>query len=213
MVQIIHTDASLKALRALGPEKLDSGTDEGAIVNDGEETFIDHAKLATVAKELRKRDTSSGTQYGLDVLLQGTGIYIPKPPSKPEPSAEYLALMKSLRDEQDEKAYASMVGGSVDKDDSLQAITKEVNDQISVILNILFSSIFTGLAVWYATANLSTYKRREPLRVGASMLVAIIVAIAEIVLYNSYKQKMADAQRRERATEEVKTLVIDEKSD
>jgi TMEM199 family protein len=118
--------------------------------------------------------------------------------------------MESLRREQEEKAYAAMVGTD-EKEDSIQSITREVSDQISVILNVLFSSIFTGLAIWYATANLTNWKRREALRAGLSILVAFVVAIAEIVLYNSYRRKMAEAKAKERATTEVKTLICDPK--
>lgn len=100
-----------------------------------------------------------------------------------------------------------MVGSSGSDRDTIQSSAKEVSDQLSVIFNVFFSSAFTGLAVWYATSNLTTYSRREPLRAGASILVAIIVAIAEVVLYNSYMRKMNDAKAREQSKTEVKTLL------
>ncbi|KAK6498573.1 hypothetical protein TWF481_011158 [Arthrobotrys musiformis] len=191
MVLLSHTPASRRALHAPPPPGPDL-------------VSIDHTNIAKFARE--RRSSSRDPHFALDILLRGTDIYIPRKPPKPEPSAEYVALMGKLRHEQAESLYASMLN-IPDKDDSPHSIAKEISDQISVILNILFSAIFTGLAIWYATANLTTYRRREPLRVGASITVAVIVAVAEVVLFNSYRRKMDDAKSKERLQSEVKSVV------
>ncbi|RVD81724.1 uncharacterized protein DFL_009574 [Arthrobotrys flagrans] len=198
MVQLSHTAASRRAIRAYSAITEDPPS--GGF--DPDSASIDHTGITKIARECRSRDP----HCALDVLLRGTEIYIPERPSKPEPSAEYVALMEKLRHEQAEKVYASMLNIS-ERDDSPRSIAKEISDQISVILNVLFSAIFTGLAIWYATANLTAYKRREPFRVGASIAVAIIVAVAEVVLFNSYLRKMDDAQTKARLQPEVKSIV------
>ncbi|KAF3175339.1 Vacuolar ATPase assembly integral membrane protein [Orbilia oligospora] len=191
MVQLSHTAASRRAVRAYAAITED----------DPNSASIDHARLARIARHYR----SCEPHYALDVLLRGTEICFPEKPSKPDPSAAYLTLMEKLRHEQAEKLYASMLN-IPEKDDSPHSIAKEISDQISVILNVLFSSIFTGLAIWYATANLSMYKRREPLRVGASITVAVIVAVAEVALFNSYLRKMDDAKNKARLQREIKSI-------
>ncbi|KAK6339505.1 hypothetical protein TWF718_008913 [Orbilia javanica] len=202
MVQLSHTAASRRAVRA-------HSSSAAAVTEDPSSPSIDHTRIARVAKEQRSRDP----HCALDVLLRGTDIYLPTKPSKPEPSAEYVALMEKLRHEQAEKVYASMLN-IPDKGDSPHSIAKEISDQISVILNVLFSAIFSGLAIWYATANLTTYKRREPLRIGASITVAVIVAVAEVVLFNSYLRKMDDAKTKARLKPEVKSVIpFDNESD
>ncbi|KAF3912902.1 hypothetical protein AA313_de0207827 [Arthrobotrys entomopaga] len=195
MVRLSHTPLSRNISHAYKSQ------DENPSVDS-----IDHVDIAKIARELGLRRPTSKLSYGLDILLRGTEIHIPKLPPKPKPSAEYLALMERLKHEQEEKAYAKMIGSN-QKDETIQSISKEVSNQISVILNVFFSSFFMGLAIWYATANLSTYKNKEPLRVGASITVAIIVAIAEVTLYGSYLRKMEDAKSRERSTPEVKTFI------
>ncbi|KAK6347010.1 hypothetical protein TWF696_007100 [Orbilia brochopaga] len=168
---------------------------------------FDHADAAAAARELGAQQQTRSSSYRLDVLLRGSEIYIPARPAKPTPSPGYLALMESLRHEYEEREYAAMLSGNGPDKDTIQSSAKEISDQISVVLNIFFSSIFTGLAIWYATSNLATYRHREPLRAGASILVAIIVAIAEVVLYNSFRRKMDDAKAREQSKTEVKTVL------
>lgn len=114
-------------------------------------------------------------------------------------------MMERLRFEQAEAEYAAMVGAR-EPVETFQSVSKEISNQVSVIFNILFSSIFTGLAIWYATSNLSTYRHRQAMRVGASVATAFIVAIAEIVLYDSYRRKMDEAKAKERSFSEVTTL-------
>ncbi|KAF3926689.1 hypothetical protein ABW21_db0203430 [Orbilia brochopaga] len=168
---------------------------------------FDHTDTAVIAQELGAQHPSRSSSYRLDVLLRGSEIHIPPRPAKPAPSPSYMALMEKLRHEYEEREYAAMVGGGGSEEDNFESSTKEISDQVSVILNIFFSSIFTGLAIWYATSNLVTYRHREPLRAGAAILVAIIVAAAEVVLYNSYRRKMDDAKARERSKTEVKTVL------
>ncbi|EPS40319.1 hypothetical protein H072_5876 [Dactylellina haptotyla CBS 200.50] len=200
MVQVSHTSASRKVLCAYA-----SGISHDDIP-DPQAASIDHIEIANVVRSLTLQDPLSEPFHGLDILLRGTSIYIPKPPPKTKQSEGYFALMERLRREQEENSYAAMLGTNK-KDDDIHSITKEISDQISVILNMLFSSIFMGLAIWYATANLSTYRNRESLRVGASIAVAFVVAAAEISLYSSYIRKMEDAKTRERSQPEIKTLV------
>ncbi|KAK6523958.1 hypothetical protein TWF281_001915 [Arthrobotrys megalospora] len=198
MVQLSHTKASRRAVRAY--PAVSEGLPLGEF--DPESASIDHTRIAKIAREGRSRDPGCT----LDLLLRGTNIHIPEPAPKPEPSAEHVALMERLRHEQDEKSYASMLNTREEKD-SPHSIMKEISDQISVILNVLFSAVFTGLAIWYATANLTIYKHREPLRIGASITVAIIVAVAEVVLFNSYLRKMDNAKSKAQLQPEVTSVI------
>ncbi|KAK6352685.1 Vacuolar ATPase assembly integral membrane protein [Orbilia blumenaviensis] len=198
MVRLSHTAASRQAVLAYSAV---TGNAPPA-GSEPDSKYIDHTGIARIARECRSRDP----RCALDLLLRGTDIYLPKRASKPQPSAEYVAFMEKLRHEQAEKSYASMLN-IPEKHDSPHSIAKDISDQISVILNILFSAVFTGLAIWYATANLTTYKHRQPFRVGASITVAVIVAVAEVVLFNSYLRKMDDARSRARQQPEVKSII------
>lgn len=58
---------------------------------------------------------------------------------------------------------------------------KDAQRQLSVILNIFLSTLATATAAWWASGNASVGNK-----VLASMLVAILTAVAEIVLYSRY---------------------------
>ncbi|KAK6514149.1 hypothetical protein TWF506_008566 [Arthrobotrys conoides] len=132
MVQLSHTAASRRAVRTCSS------------ITEEDSASIDHTKIARIAGEHRPCEP----RCALDLILRGTDIYLPEGPPKPDPSAEYLVLMQKLRHEQAEKMYATMLN-IPEKDDSAHSIAKEISDQISVILNVLFSAIFTGLAICY----------------------------------------------------------------
>src|SRR5881275_3346677 len=100
-------------------------------------------------------------------------------------TAEYKRLMDRLRREQEEREYASIISAPEKADSSLHSAMRETSSQVSAIFNILFSTIFTGLAVWFATSRSATYAHRLPLRVGLSMSIGLLVAVAEVVLYAS----------------------------
>lgn len=58
---------------------------------------------------------------------------------------------------------------------------KDAQRQLSVILNIFLSTLATATAAWWASGNANVANK-----VLASMLVAVVTAVAEIVLYNRY---------------------------
>ena len=58
---------------------------------------------------------------------------------------------------------------------------KDAQHTLSVILNIVLSTLATATAAWWASGNASA-----PRKLLVSMLVALITALAEVVLYNRY---------------------------
>ncbi|SPO30103.1 uncharacterized protein UTRI_05942 [Ustilago trichophora] len=58
---------------------------------------------------------------------------------------------------------------------------KEAQQTLSVILNIFLSTLATATAAWWASGNANVGHK-----VLVSMLVAVVTAVAEVVLYNRY---------------------------
>ena len=84
-------------------------------------------------------------------------IVTPPPPPPPPRSPEYAALMARLRREQEEREYRALVapaptrGGDNDDDDGgdddEEVTWREVRSQVSVIFNILLSTLASAAAV------------------------------------------------------------------
>jgi hypothetical protein len=77
----------------------------------------------------------------------------------------------------------------------------EVNRQLALILNVLVSIIACGIAIWMAARRWSI-----PSRLALSMTGAIIVGVAEVVIYTGYLRRLTEAKTLERRKKEVKTI-------
>jgi hypothetical protein len=114
--------------------------------------------------------------------------------------------MARLRREEEERSYQSLLHTSTygkdgaDKDDA--QTMKEVNEQVSVIINILFSVIACAGGVWYVAKWWST-----PWRLTLSMVAAAVVGIAEVVVYGGYIRRLSEAREIEKKKVERKAVV------
>ncbi|KAK9463845.1 endoplasmic reticulum-based factor for assembly of V-ATPase-domain-containing protein [Lipomyces oligophaga] len=166
--------------------------------------FVTHKALARIAIEFAS-DNEMAKKYSLRNLLVGSGIYFPpKPIKKVDP--EYEARMQKLRVRYEEQEYQAMIADTAPALATPffeQMDSKEVKNQISVVINVLFSVVSVGYAVWtWGGANLSTGKR-----LLLSLFGALIVLVAEVTLYIGYLQRIDDARQLERRKKEVKTII------
>jgi hypothetical protein len=153
---------------------------------------IEHTTLIRVAQL---------SQTSLNALLRGTKPYAPPPKPKPQPSAEYLALKARLLAQQEQREYAAMVNKTQGIDE--EAEQTEDNIPVSLPFNILVSVLCCGGAVFYMTR----YWNNAGLRVLLSLGVAVLVGVAEVVVYSGYLRKVNESKRAERAKLERKEVV------
>ncbi|GAC97704.1 hypothetical protein PHSY_005291 [Pseudozyma hubeiensis SY62] len=67
---------------------------------------------------------------------------------------------------------------------------KDAQRQLSVILNIFLSALATATAAWWASGNASVGNK-----VLTSMLVGVVTAVAEIVLYSRYSVYVSESRK------------------
>jgi hypothetical protein len=77
----------------------------------------------------------------------------------------------------------------------------EVNRQLALIFNILVSIVACGIAIWIAARHWSI-----PQRLALSMTGAIVVGVAEVVIYTGYIRRLGEARTKERAKKELVTI-------
>ncbi|KAF4443358.1 hypothetical protein FACUT_1415 [Fusarium acutatum] len=162
---------------------------------------ISHGQIVDLWKQLKAQGNSNFT---LEQLLRGASVYIPPPPPKPEPSPEYKALMARLRREEEARSYERMINpppqhetfkdhfpssaasfaaanrptSASDLDDDMAM--EEVHKQVTLIINFLVSIAGVAGTLW-VTARWWSLPARMFLTMGGS----ILVAIAEVVVYNA----------------------------
>ncbi|ETI25109.1 hypothetical protein G647_04481 [Cladophialophora carrionii CBS 160.54] len=199
MVLLQTTPRILSAISSL------SSTDISALTNDETslpttcEQPIEHKTLIALSRRLSKPQGQRSST--LDILLRGTHVYIPPAPPKPQPSAEYIALMDRLRKEQEQREYA----GLVSKREAAGLTSDNEKDDISpsLVLNILLSIVLCAMAVFHLTRWWSN----DGVRVLLSLATGIVVGVAEVVVYMAYLRKVAVSKQKERSKTERKTLI------
>ncbi|KAK9367245.1 endoplasmic reticulum-based factor for assembly of V-ATPase-domain-containing protein [Lipomyces kononenkoae] len=164
-----------------------------------ESSYVTHNSVGKLALALNSE------KYSFSKLLTGTQIYIPpKPEKKTDP--EYEARMKRLRARLQEQEYQEMIASAVPELSSsfLEPFEKkEFKQQISVIINVMFSVVSVGFAVWtWGGSGLGTGQR-----LLLSMFAALVVLVAEVTLYLGYLQRIDDARKNEKRTKEVKEVI------
>jgi energy-converting hydrogenase Eha subunit C len=88
----------------------------------------------------------------------------------------------------------------VDEDEEMT--WREVRSQVTVIFNILLSTLATSAAVWKVAGAWDT-----PARMAAAFASAIVVVIAEVVLFGGYVRRIDEARRRAEKDQERKKVV------
>lgn len=152
---------------------------------------IDHDTLIHLAQLSRT---------SLNNLLRGTKPYFAPPKPKPQPSPEYVALMARLRAQQEQREYNQIFHKQQQEEDE---DVGEDNIPISLPFNILVSILCCGAAVFYMTR----YWNNAGLRVLLSLAVAILVGVAEVVVYAGYLRKVKESKLKERKRKDVREIV------
>ncbi|KAI1016110.1 hypothetical protein LB504_009179 [Fusarium proliferatum] len=185
---------------------------------------ISHGQIVDLWKQLKAQGNFNFT---LEQLLRGASVYIPPPPPKPEPSPEYKALMARLRREEEARSYERMINpppqhetfkdhfpssaasfaaanrptSASDLGDDDMAM-EEVHKQVTLIINFLVSIAGVAGTLW-VTARWWSLPARMFLTMGGS----ILVAIAEVVVYNAYIWKMDQGRKKHGKVKEVREVV------
>lgn len=121
--------------------------------------------------------------------------------------------MARLRREEEEREYKRMlldadkvglpeheVNAAASWDDEFT--WREVKDQIAVIFNMLFSTFATAAAVWLVAWSWET-----TLRLGLAFTSALVVLIAEVVIYAGYLRRIEESKAKEKRKPERKRIV------
>lgn len=194
MVLLTTTPTILRAIAAL-PASARSAISE---IPTAPNSPVAHSALVSLARLSRQHEIP----YTLDTLLRGSSVYIAPPPRKPEKSPEYVALMDRLRKEQEMREYRALVARSqgtegANEDDDKDDVTP------SLVFNILLSVVMCGAAMFVMTR----WWTNDAARVLVSMLFAIVVGIAEVVVYAGYLRNVKRNKAKEQAKMERKVVI------
>ncbi|KAG9250999.1 endoplasmic reticulum-based factor for assembly of V-ATPase-domain-containing protein [Emericellopsis atlantica] len=179
---------------------------------------ISHSQILDIYNALKKN--SNGPS--LESLLVGAKVYVPPPPPKPEPTPEYKALMARLRREAESQQYKNMtapkpesfsdrfphayasVNAALPKDtgDDDEITYSDVHRQMLLLLNFLVSIMGVAGTLWVAARWWSL-----PARLFLTLGGAIVVAIAEVAVYQIYVWKMGDAKGRQDGAKEAREVI------
>ncbi|KAF2102115.1 hypothetical protein NA57DRAFT_54043 [Rhizodiscina lignyota] len=215
--------------------------DEPSLDDPAEGNSISHFQLVEISKFLLSHNHTDDVsedgdgqnhdrirdQYRISSLLRGASFYNPPPAPKPAPSSEYQALMARLRAAEEQKSYERMLNPlppaqsfyerfpnahNVDSNDQEDDVTyADVDRQLTLIINVLVTVVACGIAIWIIARRWSA-----PARLGLSMSGAILVAVAEVVVYTGYLRRVKEAKGKEKRKIEnkeiVETWVIEGKS-
>lgn len=136
-------------------------------------------------------------------------------------TAEYTRLMERLRAEQQERQYQSYLAKEDDDRSVIDSIgqyrhqekvlgngsiAKEVNYQLTTIVNILITTCSSGYAVWYWSGS-SAGGLNYGLRMLLSLLAAAVVLLAEVVIFGGYLRRVDEARDRESKKVETREIV------
>ena len=188
---------------------------------------ISHSQIIGISRLLKSCSSaavdSDAAVYSLERLLKGSRIYVEPPPTKPEPTSEYKALMARLRREEEASAYERMINpplpletfeqrypntagsklfGTARVTDDDEVTYADVNRQMAVIINVLLSIVACSVALWLASRHWST-----PRRLGLSMGGSGLVAIAEVVVYLGYLRRITEAKIKTKKHVEVQEII------
>lgn len=139
----------------------------------------------------------------------------PAPPISPPKTPEFIKSMEILRSKALEQEYRDLVDPpshstlfqTTDLDELLSPAQagREAKSHVTTIFNILVSVASVAYAVWYWTAT--SWALPPSLRVLLCVFFALLVLVAEVVVYLGYLNRIEEARVRERSKKEVKTVV------
>lgn len=130
---------------------------------------------------------------------------------------EFRKQLDKLRLIQQENEYQQLVNKEkehsdlvhVKKGDELELspaqINKQIKEQVTTIFNILLSVVSVVFAIWYWTGT--SMRVEVQYRILLCLFFGILVLIAEVVVYNSYLNKIDEAKQKERKIKEKKKVI------
>ncbi|GMF57257.1 unnamed protein product [[Candida] boidinii] len=85
---------------------------------------------------------------------------------------------------------------------------KEVRNQLTTILNVFVSVASVGYAVWYwSGTSMGSYHLNDGYRVLLALAFALLVLVAEVVVFSGYLRRVDEAREKERGKREVRTVL------
>lgn len=174
---------------------------------DLDESFITHEQLIFLSQSVGQIND----RFRLSRLVHHTKVFIPaKPPPIPK-SKEFLQQMEQLRHKSEEFEYQNLISSSSsDKDQGTQQLAsqeiKQVKEQISAIINVLVSVVSVAWALWHWSGS-STSSYSLAGRTLLSLFGALVILVAEVVIYSGYKARVEEARVTERKKKENKTVI------
>jgi hypothetical protein len=160
------------------------------------EECITHTDLRLISQSL----LSQSSDYSYATLLRGSSVYTPPPPPPPPKTPEYIALMKRLRQEVEEREYRGLTTEAEEVVEE-EMTWKEVKSQISVMFNVMLSVFATAAAVWKVAGSWDV-----PERLAAAFGAAILVGVAEVVLFMGYVRRLDQGKKVEGKKKDVTSI-------
>ncbi|KAJ5236787.1 hypothetical protein N7489_006878 [Penicillium chrysogenum] len=220
MVLLVTTDrilAAFEVIPAARREELDLPTTLEARGPIAHEQLIRLARCLQTDTEYKEHVSHSPTV--LSSLLRGTKVYVPPPPKKPEPSAEYLASKARLLAATEQESYNRLLNPNyqpnpdhADPHTSPYTTDGHVEEDtltISLVSSIFISVLVTGFSVYAALTKFPTSQilASEAVKVLLGLFAALSVAVAESFLYWTYLGKVDRARVKERRLREKKVVI------
>ena len=115
--------------------------------------------------------------------------------------------MARLRFEQEQRTYRTLTSHSPNHSADDTSLDEEQDDiPPSLVVNILVSIICVGGASFYMTR----WWNNDGVRVLVSLLVAVVVGVAEVTVYAGYLRKVRESKQKERKIREKKVVMSTE---
>lgn len=142
----------------------------------------------------------------------------PKRVARLDYKPEFKEYLERLKIQQQEKDYQRLISTNTELDAyrdeegsvTLAQMNREMKEQVTTVFNILVSVVSVSFAFWYWSGSSSGMALHY--RILISLFFGILVLIAEVVVYNSYLQRISDARAKEKVkierTKVVKKIVI-----
>lgn len=115
--------------------------------------------------------------------------------------------MRHLRAQAEAESYRKMLNPndptlhSLPEDED-EYTMKQLKSDLSLIINVLFSILATGAAVWAVASSWAV-----PERFALAFVASIVVGVAEVVVLGGYYRKIEEAKISERKKVEKKEVV------
>lgn len=118
---------------------------------------------------------------------------------------EYQQLIRRYKGREGSRVVASLKLDSDEEELTPAQMNKQIKEQITTVFNILLSVVSVVFAIWYWSG--SSMNIDVPYRVLLCLFFGILVLVAEVVVYNSYLNKIEEARALERSKKEKKKVL------